>query len=160
MGVVLNNRTGRGFTLEAGHPNQLAGGKRTMSTLNAFMVECDGQLMLVGGTPGGDQQVQWNFQALVSVLDHGLNPQQTVELPRWQVTPGTDPETLSDAPELWLEDRFPIAVREELARRGHQLRSLGSWASQGAMQLIQIDHRRSVLAGGSDPRGAGLALGW
>lgn len=159
-GVALNNRIGGGFTLEAGQPNQIAGGKRTMSTLTAFMVVRDGQLRLVVGTPGGDQQVQWNFQALVNWIDFGMNPQQVVEAPRWQSTPGTDPGTARDPFELWVEDRAPGAVLAELERRGHRLRSLGPWARQGAMQLIELDPAHGVLKGGTDPRAGGLALGY
>ena len=63
-GIILNNRAGRGFTLEEGHPNVIAGGKKTMHTLNCYLMKRDGELYGVGGTPGGDQQPQWNVQTI------------------------------------------------------------------------------------------------
>ena len=50
-GITLNNRAGRGFSLDERHPNVIAPGKRTMHTLNAFLVCRDGEPWLVGGTP-------------------------------------------------------------------------------------------------------------
>ena len=54
-GVLLNNRVGRGFSLVEGHPNVIEPGKRTMHTLNAYMVFKNGKLHIVGGPPGGDK---------------------------------------------------------------------------------------------------------
>ncbi len=54
-GVTLNNRAGRGFSVDPVHPNVIAPGRRTMHTLNAWMIFRDGEPWLVGGTPGGDQ---------------------------------------------------------------------------------------------------------
>src|SRR5262249_18025975 len=62
-GIVLNNRVGRGFSLEPGHPNVFEPGKRTMHTLNCYLVgDAEGRVVLAGGTPGGDGQPQWNAQ--------------------------------------------------------------------------------------------------
>jgi gamma-glutamyltranspeptidase / glutathione hydrolase len=158
-GILLNNRVGRGFTLEAGHPNRLAPHKRTMSTLNCYLVAREGKPTFVGGTPGGDGQVQWNVQVLSSLLDHGLDPQAAVSAPRWTHSPTTDPWTL-DAPEtLAVEDRLPETTREGLRRRGHPVKVVGPWQAGGSAQVIAIDPRSGVLKGGSDPRGGGLALG-
>ena len=82
-GVVLNNRAGRGFTLEEGHPNGIAGGKKTMHTLNCYLLCKEGRFWGVGGTPGGDRQVQWNVQTISNLLDFGMDVQETVEAPRW-----------------------------------------------------------------------------
>ncbi len=78
-GMILNNRVGRGFTLDADHPNCVDSSKRTMSTLNCYIVTRNGRLQVVGGTPGGDGQVQWNSQILVSLLDRHLDPQDAVD---------------------------------------------------------------------------------
>jgi gamma-glutamyltranspeptidase/glutathione hydrolase len=158
-GITLNNRAGRGFSLDEEHPNVLAPGKRTMHTLNAFLVCRDGQPWLVGGTPGGDQQTQWSTQVVTSVIDHGLTPQEAVEAPRWFSFPGTDPANLGLPVVVRAEERVPEATRHELAARGHVVETLGPWAGGGAVQLIQVDHGRGVLRGGSDPRPGGLALG-
>src|SRR5262249_61407923 len=81
-GVTFNNRAGRGFSIDPAHPNVIAPGRRTMHTLNAYLICRDGQPWLVGGTPGGDQQTQWSAQVLTSVVDHGLALQEAVEGPR------------------------------------------------------------------------------
>jgi gamma-glutamyltranspeptidase/glutathione hydrolase len=156
-GIMLNNRAGRGFTLEEGHPNVLAGGKRTMHTLNCYLLMRDGALYAVGNTPGGDMQPQWNVQVICNLLDFGMDVQQAVEAPRWYSFPGTDPATLDSPLELRLESRFDPAVPAALAARGHRVVGLGPWDG-GACQVI-VRQEDGVLAGGSDPRGGGIALG-
>jgi gamma-glutamyltranspeptidase/glutathione hydrolase len=158
-GITLNNRAGRGFSLDESHPNVLGPGRRTIHTLNAFLVCREGQPWLVGGTPGGDQQTQWNTQIVSDVIDHGLTPQEAVETARWFSFPGTDPANLGLPAVVRVEDRVPEAARQELSRRGHVIEPLGPWAGGGAVQLIQVDHARGALRGGSDPRAGGLALG-
>jgi len=158
-GILLNNRVGRGFTLEPGHPNRLAPHKRTMSTLNCYLVERDGKPTHVGGTPGGDGQVQWNLQVLSALLDHGSDPQEAVSAPRWTHSPTTDPWTLDSPETLSVEDRVPETTLEGLRRRGHPIKAVGPWAAGGSAQVIAIDRASGVLKGGSDPRGGGLALG-
>lgn len=158
-GIVLNNRAGRGFTLEEGHPNVLAGGKRTMHTLNCFLITDDGRPWLVGGTPGGDGQPQWNLQLVTGALDYGLDVQAAIEAPRWTSFPGTDPITIANAFELRIEDRVGPAVLRGLEERGHRLNVLGPWAGGGAAQLIAVGPD-GVLRGGSDPRAEGQALGY
>jgi gamma-glutamyltranspeptidase / glutathione hydrolase len=158
-GILLNNRVGRGFTLEPGHPNQVAPHKRTMSTLNCYLVEREGKPTFVGGTPGGDGQVQWNLQVLSSLLDHGSDPQEAVSAPRWTHSPTTDPWTLDSPETLTLEDRVPETTQEGLRRRGHPVKVVGPWQAGGSAQVIAIDPATGLLKGGSDPRGGGLALG-
>jgi gamma-glutamyltranspeptidase/glutathione hydrolase len=159
-GITLNNRAGRGFSLEAGHPNVLAPGKRTMHTLNAYLVTRDGRPWLCGGTPGGDQQTQWSVQTLTGLVDHGLGLQDAIEAPRWQSFPGTDPANLGLPLAVRVESRVPEATRQELADRGHVVETLGPWSGGGAVQLVQLDHEHGVLRGATDPRAGGLALGY
>jgi gamma-glutamyltranspeptidase/glutathione hydrolase len=160
-GVLLNNRAGRGFTLEDGHPNRYAPGKKTIHTLNCFLVaDPTGRPVLVGGTPGGDGQPQWNLQMLVGMLDAGLDVQAAIEAPRWTVWPGTDPSTLPNPYELRVEDRLGEAALADLERRGHRVRRQGSWGGGGAAQVIARDPATGVLCAGSDPRAEGLALGF
>ncbi|MDP8908251.1 MAG: gamma-glutamyltransferase, partial [Chloroflexota bacterium] len=160
-GVVLNNRVGRGFTLEEGHPNLYAPGKKTMHTLNCYLIADDqGRPVLVGGTPGGDGQPQWNLQAIVGLVDAGLDAQAAVELPRWTSWPGTDPISIDNPFELRLEDRFDAATIAALEDLGHTTRTQGSWAGGGSAQIIARDPESGVLIGGSDPRVEGLALGF
>lgn len=160
-GVLLNNRVGRGFSLEEGHPNQFAPGKKTMNTLNCWLVtDVTGAPVTIGGTPGGDGQPQWNLQMLSGLIDAELDVQEAVELPRWSVWPGTDPHDLPNAYELRIEDRFSSEALTDLERRGHVLRRLSSWGAPGAAQVITRDPVSGVIAGGSDPRAEGMALGF
>jgi gamma-glutamyltranspeptidase / glutathione hydrolase len=159
-GVLLNNRAGRGFTLEEGHPNVYAPGKKTMHTLNCYSVaDPAGRPILVGGTPGGDGQPQWNLQVLSGLLDAGLDVQAAIETPRWTIWPGTDPSTMPNPFQLRLEERLGEAAIAELERRGHRVRRQGDWDGGGAAQAIVRDPETGVVCGGSDPRVEGMALG-
>lgn len=157
-GILLNNRAGRGFTLEAGHPNVIAPGKRTMHTLMCFMAfHPDRRPFLVWGTPGGDGQPQWCAQVLANLVDFGMNVQQAVEAPRWLSFPGTDPADLPAPFELRMEPGYPQGTVEELQRRGHRVVPMSGFA--GGAQVILVDGA-GVYHGGSDPRVDGEAVGW
>jgi gamma-glutamyltranspeptidase/glutathione hydrolase len=160
-GVILNNRVGRGFSLEQGHPNLFAPGKKTMHTLNCWsMQDADGVPIMVGGTPGGDGQPQWNLQMLVGLIDGGLDVQAATELPRWSMWPGTDPANRPNPYRLEVETRLSDETRAGLEALGHRLQPMGGWGAGGAAQIIVRDPATGVLAGGSDPRVEGLALGF
>ncbi|MDQ0466370.1 gamma-glutamyltranspeptidase/glutathione hydrolase [Caulobacter ginsengisoli] len=160
-GVLFNNRVGRGFSLEDGHPNLFAPGKKTMHTLNCYLVTApDGTGLIAGGSPGGDGQPQWNLQVLSHLIDGGLDVQAAIEAPRWTVWPGTDPHDLPNPYELRVETRLGEAAIEGLRARGHRVVTTGGWGGSGAAQAIARDPATGVLAGGSDPRVEGLALGF
>ncbi len=157
-GIMLNNRAGRGFTLEEGHPNCIAPGKRTMHTLMPFLALRDGAPWLAWGTPGGDGQPQWDMQAFSAVVDSGIGLQATVELPRWTSFPTTDPANLPAPFELRVEAGFPDDTLAELERLGHDLRHLPARSTMGGMQAIQVGAGGYV--GASDPRVDGCAIGF
>ena len=159
-GITLNNRAGRGFRLELDHPNVIEPGKRPINTLNCYLLCRDGRPWVIGGTPGGDQQPQWNVQTITNLLDHEMSLQEAVEAPRWFSVSGPDLVNRVRSFKVRLEQRFPESVLRELARRGHFVETLGPWNSGGAVQLVQIDRPRGVLRGASDPRAGGLALGF
>lgn len=149
-GIIMNNRM-TGFSLDPSHPNVLAPGKRTMHTLNTYMVLRAGRPYLVGNTPGGDFQVQTNLQVITAVLDFGRDPQAAIDAARW-----------GDTPEgLIVEDNMPAATQNELARRGHTLRPMSRPQNpMGRAQAVVIDPESGALIGGSDTRGEGAAAGW
>jgi gamma-glutamyltranspeptidase/glutathione hydrolase len=157
-GIVLNNRAGRGFSLEEDHPNVIAGGKKTMHTLNCYLLR-DGNSCVVGGTPGGDRQPQWNVQTITNLIDFDMDVQEAAEAPRWVSWPGTDPAAIETPFELRLEDRFGSEVISELEQRGHRVSSMGDWGGGSAVQLIMRDENGNLM-GGSDPRAGGVALGF
>ncbi len=159
-GITLNNRAGRGFSLDPDHPNVIAPGRRTMHTLNAYLICRNGEPWLVGGTPGGDQQTQWSTQVISGIVDHGMSLQDAVEAPRWYSLPGTDPGSLGGTPVVKVEQRVPQAACDALAGLGHGVARIGAWSGGGAVQLIQLDREHGVLRGASDPRPGGIALGF
>jgi gamma-glutamyltranspeptidase/glutathione hydrolase len=157
-GIMLNNRAGRGFSLQDGHPNGIAPGKRTMHTLMPFMALKEGMPYLAWGTPGGDGQPQWNTQVFLNIVEGGMNIQQAIEAPRWFSVPGTDPANLPAPFELRLEAGFPDQTRSRLADLGHALREMGEMESGGGCQAILI--KDGIYYGGSDPRVDGCAIGF
>ncbi len=156
-GILLNNRAGRGFTLDEGHPNCLEPGKRTMHTLMPFLALRNGGPLIAWGTPGGDGQSQWDLQVFTNVVDGGFNVQRAIEMARWFSFPGTDPATIATPLELRLEDGFPEATVAALTERGHVIRPMGEMESGGGAQAIIVDD--GVYRGGSDPRVDGCAIG-
>jgi len=157
-GVLLNNRA-QAFSLDPQHPNVFAPGKKPMHTLNCYLVaDAAGRLVVVGGTPGGDRQPQWNLQVVVGLVDGGWDVQQAVEQPLWfSSTPrGADGAT---GLELTVESRVGEAFVDELRRRGHRVAVDSEWSALSGAQVIARDPVTGALAGGSDPRQEGLALG-
>jgi len=158
-GIMLNNRAGRGFTLEEGHPNVIEGGKRTMHTLNCYLITQGGQIRWVGGTPGGDGQPQWNMQVIANLIDYGLNEQEAVEAPRWMSFPGTDPISLPNDFVVRIEGRVGAEVVEGLRARGHEVTVLDDWAGGGDAMVIGFDAKSGVISGGADARTESSILG-
>jgi gamma-glutamyltranspeptidase/glutathione hydrolase len=149
-GVLLNNRM-TGFSLDEGHPNSLKPGKRTMHTLNTYIVLKNGHPIIAGGTPGADLQVQTNAQILLNILELGKNVQDAIDAPRWSYSAG---EGVS------LESRFPQSIADELREMGHKTSLVEPWSGRfGRAQVLVRDPDSGTYAGGSDSRGEGCALG-
>ena len=146
-GIVLQNR-GSSFTLIDGHPNQIASHVRPAHTLIPAFVMKDGAPFLSFGVMGGDHQAQGHTQVLVNMIDFGMNVQEAGEAARVTHT----------AQGLHVESGVPAAVRKDLAVRLHTvIETLGGF---GGYQGIRIDAATGVLAGGSDIRKDGLAIGY
>jgi gamma-glutamyltranspeptidase len=159
-GIMLNNRAGNCFELDPSHPNVYAPGKRTMHTLNCYLIaDREGTPVLVGGTPGGDNQPQWNLQTITGLIDGGLDAQAAVEQPRWQFQPATYPAERGLPFTLTVEDRLGDETIDELEAMGYPVERHSAWGSGGSVQVIARDPESGVLAGGSDPRAEGLAIG-
>jgi len=149
-GVMLNNRL-TGFSLVPGSPNALAPGKRPVHTLNAVLVLEGATPRFVYGTPGAQAQVQTNFQLAVGLIDHGLDPQQAIDAPRWYHESGRA---------LLLEPGFPEETRKGLASKGHAVTLFpGPNEQTGGAQIIRIEENGS-FAGGADARREGHAAGY
>jgi gamma-glutamyltranspeptidase/glutathione hydrolase len=149
-GIIMNNRM-CGFSLDPASPNVLAPGKRTMHTLNTYLVFRDGRPYIIGNTPGADFQVQTNLQVITGIIDYGLDPQAAIDAARWGDTPSG----------LLVEEEMPAETQRELARRGHDVKPVPRViAPMGRAQAIVIDPATGVMIAGSDARGEGTAAGW
>jgi gamma-glutamyltranspeptidase/glutathione hydrolase len=146
-GIALHNR-GSLFSLEPGHPNVLAPGKRPFHTLVPAMVMKESKPWLSFGVMGGDMQPQGHVQVLLNLIDFGMNVQEAGEAPRFRHA----------AAGLALESAISAEARAGLERRGHLL--ITSTGVFGGYQGILIDPKTGVLMGGSDPRKDGLAIGY
>jgi len=160
-GILLNNRMSY-WHLEPGHPNRLQPSRRVRHTMNPPLVLKDGALWCIFGTPGADNQVQINLQVLTAMIDFRLDPQQAAEMPRWTSNvPGQYANWPHDGEDaLTIERRFPEAVREELARRGHPVKAVGDLDGPCSVEIIRRDTATGMLLAGSDPRRDGWALAW
>jgi gamma-glutamyltranspeptidase/glutathione hydrolase len=149
-GFALQNRGGL-FSLDPNSPNQLAGHKRPLHTIiPGFMT--NGQERIAFGIMGGFNQAQAHAQFVSNVVDFGMNIQEALEAARFRklTFAGCDVD---------LEDRIPLAVRDGLTQRGHQIKLHGAYSAiVGGGQAVQRDISTGVNYGASDPRKDGEAI--
>ncbi|MBE2269573.1 MAG: gamma-glutamyltransferase [Anaerolinea sp.] len=152
-GVFLQSR-GALFSLEAGHPNELAPNKRPYHTIIPAMATRDGDLWASFGVMGGFMQPQGHFQVISAMLDDELNPQEALNRPRWCLEDGTGESVLA------LEEGIPVKTMARLAEMGHRVRPVsgGGRGLFGDGQIIRVEN--GVLFGGSDPRKDGLTAAY
>ncbi|MDJ0349819.1 gamma-glutamyltransferase [Cryobacterium sp. PH29-G1] len=160
LGFCLGSRLQMTW-LEPGAPSGLTGGKRPRTTLTPTLVLHNGHAVTALGSPGGDQQDQWQLLYLLRTLVGGYTPQQAIDAPAFHSTsfPG------SFWPRTWqpggavVEDRLGEAVIEQLERRGHRITRAGDW-SLGRISAVTRDPRTGLLQAAANPRGAqGYAAG-
>jgi len=147
FGINFQNR-GAGFSLEAGHANEAAGGKRPMHTIIPGMLKKDGQVVMPFGVMGGAYQPTGHSRLVTNIVDYGLAPQAAIDAPR----------SFSDAGDMKVERGYRDRVRQELADMGHHVTTPEN--PLGGGQAILINHETGVLEGASDPRKDGCALGY
>jgi gamma-glutamyltranspeptidase/glutathione hydrolase len=152
LGWPLGSR-GQMFWLEEGLPGSLAPGKRPRSTLSVGMALRDGKPYMSWGTPGGDQQDQWNCQmflrhASASGANPKMNLQQAIDAPSWHI----EHFPLSFWPRtarpgvLVVEGRLPNATIKELERRGHKVEVGPDWSEGRLSAAAQDGGRRKAAA--------------
>ncbi len=148
-GISLQNR-GAGFSLEPGHPNCVAGGKRPLHTIIPGFVTRGGRPLLAFGVMGGHMQAQGHVQMCVRLFDYAQNPQTAADAPRWFVD-------LRGG--VTLEPALARTVGDELAARGHPLADPAPPSLFGGAQLVyRLDN--GYYCAGSDPRKDGQAVGY
>jgi gamma-glutamyltranspeptidase/glutathione hydrolase len=152
-GICLQNR-GACFTLETGHPNALAGGKRPYHTIIPAMALRDGRLWLSFGVMGGFMQPQGHLQVVVNLVDYGLEPQEALNAPRFRVDE-------RGGPRVAIETGVSLTTRKALAMMGHDVVPETLFAPGfGSGDIIAIDPDTGSLWGASDPRKDGCAVGY
>jgi len=146
-GVQLQNR-GANFSMEPGHPNEVAPGKRPYHTIIPGFITRDGSAWASFGVMGGFMQPQGHLQVGVNLVDYRMSPQEALDAPRFNWLQG---KTVA------LEPTFEAAIRTDLAGRGHEPSSTRNY---GGGQVIIRDPEDGVLIAGSEPRNDGAAVGW
>ena len=148
-GITLQNR-GSGFTLEPGHPNVLAPGKRPYHTIIPGFLTRAGRPVGPFGVMGGHMQPQGHVQVVVNTVDYGLNPQASLDAHRW----------------FWWSDRFikvepgvNAAIVEGLQQRQHDVDVDPDVDVFGRGQIIWREPSGIYIAG-SESRTDGCALGY
>jgi gamma-glutamyltranspeptidase/glutathione hydrolase len=155
-GIALQNR-GACFCLDPSHPNALAPRKRPYHTIIPAFLTRDGQAIGPFGVMGGPMQPQGHVQVILNTIDWHMNPQASLDAPRWQVMRGR---------EVLLESGVSRAIVEALLARGHEARVASDTASFGRGQIIwrrqawDAAASPGTLVAGSDMRADGLAIGF
>jgi gamma-glutamyltranspeptidase/glutathione hydrolase len=152
--------------LEEGLPNSLTPGRRPRTTLTPSVALRDGVPVLAFGTPGGDQQDQWQLHFFLAVALRpkargGLDLQGAIDAPNWHNDsfPGSFHPRGMRPGSVTVEARMPDAVVEELRRRGHDV-TIGDGWSEGRLCAVARDPETGVLSAAANPRGMqGYAVG-
>ncbi|MGB5628410.1 MAG: gamma-glutamyltransferase [Woeseiaceae bacterium] len=162
-GFALQNR-GYSFSLEPGHANVYAAGKRPFHTIiPAFLMQDDIPLMAFG-VMGGYLQPQAHAQIVINIIDFGMNVQEAGDVARAVHSAASQPTggSMSDGGTLYMEAGIPESVAEELRKMGHTVvhgkrRYVGSY---GGYQAIWRDPETGVYHGASEMRYDGVAAGY
>ena len=170
LGFMFQDR-GQLFTLEKGHANVYAPGKRPFHTIIPAFAMHEGKPWLAFGVMGGGMQPQGHVQVLSNMVDFGLNVQEAGDAARWQHEGINDPtgSTLTEGggaanPNtsgfVDLESGVPYEVARGLRLKGHDIRfDLGGYGGYQAIQVQTHDGQR-VYAGASESRKDGQAAGY
>lgn len=129
LGFGLNTRA-QMFWLEPDLPCSLAPGKRPRTTLTPSLALRGGRPYMVFGTPGGDQQEQWQLLLFLRHVHHGLNLQEAIDLPmsHTQHFPTSFYPRDRKPGHLALEASFGAEVIDDLRARGHQIEEVPAWS--------------------------------
>jgi gamma-glutamyltranspeptidase/glutathione hydrolase len=160
LGFALGTRA-QIFTLEPGHPNSLAPGKRPRTTLSPSLAERSDGLGLAFGTPGADQQDQWSLNFFVALANGDRNLQEAIDAPMFHTNhfPRSFYPHHAMPGMVVVEDRVGEDVVAELRRRGHDVRVEPGW-SQGRLSAVADDRPAGQLRAAANPRGMqGYAVG-
>ena len=159
LGLCMGTR-GQMFWLQPGLPNSLEPGKRPRTTLSPSFVLRDGKPWLSFGTPGGEQQDQWQTIMFLRMVHHGMNIQEAIDTPAFHTEhwPSSFWPRAAAPGKAVIEGRYSDAVLADLKRRGHDVGKGGDW-SEGRLSGARIEPDGQMFAG-ANPRGMqGYAVG-
>jgi gamma-glutamyltranspeptidase/glutathione hydrolase len=145
-GFALQNR-GAGFTLEDGHPNQVAPGKHPFHTLLPGFVTKAGAPWMTFGLMGGSMQPQGHTQMLLNILVFGMDVQEAIDAARFRHLEGY---------RVAIERAVGEDVRAHLRAMGHEITDETQSGFGGAQAIMKLDQG---WAAGSDSRKDGIAVG-
>ncbi|MFE3519284.1 gamma-glutamyltransferase family protein [Streptomyces sp. NPDC059166] len=165
LGFPLGTRLQMAW-LDEGLPNTLTPGRRPRTTLTPSLALRDGVPVMAFGTPGGDQQDQWQLHFFLAValrgrVRGGLDLQGAIDAPNWHNDsfPGSFFPRGMRPGSVTVEERMDPGVIEELRRRGHDV-TVGEPWSEGRMCAVARDPETGVLSAAANPRGMqGYAVG-
>ncbi len=159
LGFGLQDR-GELFTLEEGHPNAYAPGKRPFHTIIPGFVTKDGKPWFSFGVMGGATQPQAQAQVLINMIDFKMNVQEAGDWARILHQGSSQPtgETMTDGGVVSLESAFPPETIAEIERRGHRLEP--GRGEFGGYQGILRDPESGIYFGASESRKDGMAAGY
>jgi gamma-glutamyltranspeptidase/glutathione hydrolase len=160
LGFCLGTRAQMTW-LEEGLPSTLRPSRRPRTTLSPTLVLRDGEPVMACGTPGGDQQDQWQLCFLLAHVAGGLDLQAAIDAPAWHITsfPSSFAPRLAVPGEVVVEDRVGPDVLAELERRGHRVTITDGW-SLGRLSAVARDPGTGILSAAANPRGMqGYAAG-
>ena len=148
-GIGLHNR-GHNFSLDPDHPNCIAPGKRPYHTIIPGFLTRDGAAVGPFGVMGGFMQPQGHVQMVMNTVDFHLNPQASLDAPRWEWESGLG---------VAIESTTSEHLFRGLAARGHDVKWQGNRLAFGRGQIIWRN-AAGVLSGGTEPRTDGAVVGW
>ncbi|MGW9049587.1 gamma-glutamyltransferase family protein [[Kitasatospora] papulosa] len=165
LGFPLGTRLQMAW-LDEGLPNTLTPGRRPRTTLTPSLALRDGVPVMAFGTPGGDQQDQWQLHFFLAValrerVRGGLDLQGAIDAPNWHNDsfPGSFFPRGMRPGSVTVEEGMAPGVVEELRRRGHDVTVGDPW-SEGRMCVVARDPGTGVLSAAANPRGMqGYAVG-
>ncbi|MFQ5641356.1 MAG: gamma-glutamyltransferase [bacterium] len=159
LGFIFQDR-GELFTLEEGHFNTYAPGKRPFHTIIPAFITKDGKPFMSFGVMGGATQPQGHAQIVINIIDFGMNVQEAGDAPRILHQGSSQPtgEKMTDGGRVFLETGVDYEVIRKLVLMGHRISyNVGSY---GGYQGIMIDWQNKVYYGASESRKDGQAAGY